>query len=121
VAASLRAPLHPCASLVLFPSVKDNEDFVAAVSALAEEAKCPVTICPLPENRNDRWIQVGDEGLGTPSGCGSTALLFPLLPLQDEVEFGYVQAPHKMFPVVLDSPRDRGLKDFPVRSILVPN
>lgn len=77
-------------------SVKDNEDFVAAVSALAEEAKCPVTICPLPENRNDRWIQ-------------------------DEVEFGYVQAPHKMFPVVLDSPRDRGLKDFPVRSILGPD
>lgn len=65
MAASLRAPLHPCASLVLFPSVKDNEDFVAAVSALAEEAKCPVTICPLPENRNDRWIQVGDVGLGT--------------------------------------------------------
>ncbi|XP_042687515.1 protein-arginine deiminase type-1-like isoform X1 [Centrocercus urophasianus] len=77
-------------------SVEDNEDFVAAVSALAEEAKCPVTICPLPENRNDRWIQ-------------------------DEVEFGYVQAPHKMFPVVFDSPRDRGLKDFPVRSILGPD
>uniref|UniRef100_A0A8C9LB48 Protein-arginine deiminase n=1 Tax=Pavo cristatus TaxID=9049 RepID=A0A8C9LB48_PAVCR len=77
-------------------SVEDNEDFVAAVSMLAEEAKCPVTICPLPENRNDRWIQ-------------------------DEVEFGYVQAPHKMFPVVFDSPRDRGLKDFPVRSILGPD
>ncbi|XP_015738156.1 protein-arginine deiminase type-1-like [Coturnix japonica] len=77
-------------------SVEDNEDFVAAVSALAEEAKCPVTICPLPENHNDRWIQ-------------------------DEVEFGYVQAPHKMFPVVFDSPRDRGLKDFPVRSILGPD
>lgn len=39
--------------------------------------------------------------------------------LQDEVEFGYVQAPHKTFPVVFDSPRDRGLKDFPVKSILV--
>ncbi|OXB59660.1 hypothetical protein ASZ78_004988 [Callipepla squamata] len=77
-------------------SVEDNEDFVAAISALAEEAKCPVTVCPLPENRNDRWIQ-------------------------DEVEFGYVQAPHKTFPVVFDSPRDRGLKDFPVRSILGPD
>uniref|UniRef100_A0A803XMD8 protein-arginine deiminase n=1 Tax=Meleagris gallopavo TaxID=9103 RepID=A0A803XMD8_MELGA len=43
-------------------SVEDNEDFVAAVSALAEEAKCPVTICPLPENRNDRWIQGPDFG-----------------------------------------------------------
>lgn len=35
------------------------------------------------------------------------------------MEFGYVQAPYKTFPVVFDSPRDRGLKDFPVRSILV--
>lgn len=42
-----------------------------------------------------------------------------LLPPQDEVEFGYVQAPHKTFPVVFDSPRDLGLKDFPVKSILV--
>ncbi|NXC19389.1 PADI1 deiminase, partial [Corythaeola cristata] len=77
-------------------SVDDNEDFVAAVGSLAEKAKCPLTICPLPENRQDRWIQ-------------------------DEVEFGYVQAPHKTFPVVFDSPRDRGLKDFPVKSILGPD
>ncbi|KAK4809811.1 hypothetical protein QYF61_014279 [Mycteria americana] len=77
-------------------SVDDNEDFVAAVGAVAEKAKCPLTICPLPENRQDRWIQ-------------------------DEVEFGYVQAPHKTFPVVFDSPRDRGLKDFPIKSILGPD
>ncbi|NXB33432.1 PADI1 deiminase, partial [Eulacestoma nigropectus] len=77
-------------------SVDDNEAFVAAVGALAEKARCPLTVCPPPENRQDRWIQ-------------------------DEVEFGYVQAPHKTFPVVFDSPRDRGLKDFPVRSILGPD
>ncbi|XP_074969879.1 protein-arginine deiminase type-3-like isoform X5 [Phalacrocorax aristotelis] len=77
-------------------SVAHNEDFVAAVGALAEKAKCPLTICPLLENRHDRWIQ-------------------------DEVEFGYVQAPHKTFPVVFDSPRDGGLKDFPVKSILGPD
>ncbi|KFQ95690.1 Protein-arginine deiminase type-1, partial [Nipponia nippon] len=77
-------------------SVDDNEDFVAAVGAMAEKAKCPLTVCPLPENRQDRWIQ-------------------------DEVEFGYVQAPHKTFPVVFDSPRNRGLKDFPVKSILGPD
>ncbi|NXC55888.1 PADI3 deiminase, partial [Aleadryas rufinucha] len=77
-------------------SVDDNEGFVAAVGALAERAQCQLTVCPLPENRQDRWIQ-------------------------DEVEFGYVQAPHKTFPVVFDSPRDRGLKDFPVRSILGPD
>ncbi|NXC77068.1 PADI1 deiminase, partial [Anhinga anhinga] len=77
-------------------SVDNNEDFVAAVGALAEKAKCPLTVCPLLENRHDRWIQ-------------------------DEVEFGYVQAPHKTFPVVFDSPRDRGLKDFPIKSILGPD
>ncbi|NWT96190.1 PADI2 deiminase, partial [Urocynchramus pylzowi] len=41
--------------------------------------------------------------------------------IPDEVEFGYIQAPHKTLPVVFDSPRDRGLKDFPVRSILGPD
>ncbi|NXM20935.1 PADI1 deiminase, partial [Ploceus nigricollis] len=77
-------------------SVDDNEEFVAAVGALAERAQCPLTVCPAPQNRQDRWIQ-------------------------DEVEFGYIQAPHKTIPVVFDSPRDRGLKDFPVRSILGPD
>lgn len=38
---------------------------------------------------------------------------------QDEIEFGYIEAPHKSFPVVLDSPRNRGLKDFPYDKILV--
>ncbi|NXJ85934.1 PADI3 deiminase, partial [Trogon melanurus] len=77
-------------------SVDENEDFVAAVGAMAEKAKCPLTVCPLPENRQDRWIQ-------------------------DEVEFGYVQAPHKTFPVVFDSPRDGELRDFPVKRILGPD
>ncbi|NXD17992.1 PADI3 deiminase, partial [Nothocercus nigrocapillus] len=77
-------------------SVADNQGFVVAVSALAQRAGCAVTVCPLLENRHDRWIQ-------------------------DEIEFGYVQAPHKTFPVVFDSPRDRGLKDFPVKRILGPD
>ncbi|XP_010136459.1 PREDICTED: protein-arginine deiminase type-3-like, partial [Buceros rhinoceros silvestris] len=77
-------------------SVDDNEDFVAAVGAMAEKAKCPLTVCPLPENRQDRWIQ-------------------------DEVEFGYIQAPHKTFPVVFDSPRDRGLENFAIKRILGPD
>ncbi|NXR27715.1 PADI3 deiminase, partial [Cinclus mexicanus] len=77
-------------------SVDGNEEFVAAVGALAKRAQCPLTVCPAPQNRQDRWIQ-------------------------DEMEFGYIQAPHKTFPVVFDSPRDRGLKDFPVRSILGPD
>lgn len=40
-------------------------------------------------------------------------------PQQDELEFGYVEAPHKSFPVVFDSPRNRGLKDFAFKKILV--
>ncbi|NWV90137.1 PADI1 deiminase, partial [Machaerirhynchus nigripectus] len=47
-------------------------------------------------------------------------LLFPV-PKQDELEFGYVEAPHKSFPVVFDSPRNRGLKDFAFKKILGPD
>lgn len=35
------------------------------------------------------------------------------------MEFGYIEAPHKSFPVVFDSPRNRGLKDFPYKRVLV--
>ncbi|XP_062449691.1 protein-arginine deiminase type-1-like [Rhea pennata] len=77
-------------------SVATNQDFVAAVSALAERAGCPITVCPPAENRRDRWSQ-------------------------DEMEFGYVQAPHKTLPVVFDSPRGRGLEDFPAERILGPD
>ena len=39
--------------------------------------------------------------------------------IQDELEFGYIDSPHQQFPVVLDSPRDRGLVDFPYKELLV--
>lgn len=39
--------------------------------------------------------------------------------LQDEMELGYVQAPHKTLPVVFDSPRNGELQDFPYKRILV--
>lgn len=42
-----------------------------------------------------------------------------MVSLQDEIEFGYIEAPHKGFPVVLDSPRDGNLKEFPVKQLLV--
>lgn len=38
---------------------------------------------------------------------------------QDEIEIGYIQAPHKTLPVVFDSPRNRGLKEFPIKCLLV--
>ncbi|XP_077168467.1 protein-arginine deiminase type-3-like isoform X2 [Paroedura picta] len=77
-------------------SVKDNEEFLEAVRTLAKEANCKLTICPLEENMNDRWIQ-------------------------DEIEFGYVESPHKLFPVVFDSPRNRELKEYPFKKILGPD
>uniref|UniRef100_A0A8C8S1X1 protein-arginine deiminase n=1 Tax=Pelusios castaneus TaxID=367368 RepID=A0A8C8S1X1_9SAUR len=76
--------------------LESNEDFLEALSTLVRKANCKLTICPEVENRGDRWIQ-------------------------DEMEFGYIQAPHKTFPVVFDSPRDRGLRDFPFRRILGPD
>ncbi|XP_074874145.1 protein-arginine deiminase type-3-like isoform X3 [Carettochelys insculpta] len=77
-------------------SLSDNTDFVEALSELARKAKCKLTICPEVENRRDRWIQ-------------------------DEMELGYVQAPHKTFPVVFDSPRDGELQDFPFKTVLGPD
>uniref|UniRef100_A0A8C3SEG3 protein-arginine deiminase n=1 Tax=Chelydra serpentina TaxID=8475 RepID=A0A8C3SEG3_CHESE len=73
-----------------------NGDFLEALRALVRKANCKLTVCPEAENQRDRWIQ-------------------------DEIEFGYVEAPHKTFPVVFDSPRDRGLKDFAFRRILGPD
>ncbi|XP_043764878.1 protein-arginine deiminase type-1 isoform X1 [Cervus elaphus] len=73
-----------------------NEKFLNDMSDLALRASCTLMVCPRVENRNDRWIQ-------------------------DEMEFGYTEAPHKAFPVVFDSPRNRGLKDFPYKRILGPD
>ncbi|XP_051844373.1 protein-arginine deiminase type-1-like isoform X2 [Antechinus flavipes] len=71
-------------------------EFLDAMTYLTLRAKCQLIICPLVDNRNDRWIQ-------------------------DEMEFGYIEAPHKAFPVVFDSPRNRGLKEFPFKRILGPD
>ncbi|KAM7097615.1 protein-arginine deiminase type-3 [Molossus nigricans] len=76
--------------------VRNNTRFVDAVAELVRKADCKLTICPQAENRNDRWIQ-------------------------DEMELGYVQAPHKTFPVVFDSPRNGELQDFPYKRILGPD
>jgi hypothetical protein len=55
----------------------------------------------------------------TPLGAAAADKLSLLSPPQDEIEFGYIEAPHKGFPVVLDSPRDGNLKDFPIKQLLV--
>ncbi|XP_004678603.1 PREDICTED: protein-arginine deiminase type-4 isoform X2 [Condylura cristata] len=77
-------------------SIFENEDFLKSVTALAKKAKVKLTICSSEDNMEDRWMQ-------------------------DEMEIGYIQAPHKTLPVVFDSPRNRGLKEFPVKCLLGPD
>ncbi|XP_073512252.1 protein-arginine deiminase type-1-like [Phyllobates terribilis] len=77
-------------------NVKTNSEFLKLLSDFVEKARCPLNKVTYSENRGDQWIQ-------------------------DEMEFGYTAAPHKRFPVVLDSPRNRGLKNFPVSEILGPD
>lgn len=61
--------------------------------------------------------------VSTPTIGDATDLFFhsgyPLPCAQDEMELGYVQAPHKTFPVVFDSPRNGHLQHFPYKRILV--
>ncbi|KAL8198211.1 UNVERIFIED_CONTAM: hypothetical protein K2H54_001606 [Gekko kuhli] len=73
-------------------SLGSNKSFLEAVRMLAKEANCKLTVCPLEENQYDRWIQ-------------------------DEMELGYVEAPHKLFPVVFDSPRNSGLEEAGARQM----
>ncbi|XP_054857233.1 protein-arginine deiminase type-3-like [Eublepharis macularius] len=73
-----------------------NMDFVEAMKELASRTGCALIICEGEKNQGDRWIQ-------------------------DEMEIGYVQAPHKGFPVVFDSPRNNKLKDFPFKDVLGPD
>ncbi|KAK2491791.1 hypothetical protein MC885_007773 [Smutsia gigantea] len=74
----------------------DNYLFLKEVKNLVEKTNYELKVCFQYINRGDRWIQ-------------------------DEIEFGYIEAPHKGFPVVLDSPRDGNLKDFPVKQLLGPD
>ncbi|XP_054857464.1 protein-arginine deiminase type-3-like [Eublepharis macularius] len=75
---------------------RKNTDFVDAMKELASRTGCALIICEGEKNQGDRWIQ-------------------------DEMEIGYVQAPHEWFPVVFDSPRNGMLKDFPFKDVLGPD
>ncbi|XP_068097789.1 protein-arginine deiminase type-1-like [Hyperolius riggenbachi] len=77
-------------------NVDTNKEFVKQLSAFVQKSRAKLNVLTYSKNRGDRWIQ-------------------------DEMEFGYSEAPHKRFPVVFDSPRDRGLKDFPVAEVLGPD
>ena len=70
----------------------NNRDAMDVVQDVAERAGATFVRVPPQQNRGDRWIQ-------------------------DELEIGYSRAPAKTLGVVLDSPRDRALDDYPERLI----
>ncbi|RVE72900.1 hypothetical protein OJAV_G00044770 [Oryzias javanicus] len=74
----------------------DNQQFLREIKALVAKTGFKLKTCEPYMNRGDRWIQ-------------------------DEIEFGYIDSPHHRFPVVLDSPRDRELKNFPCKVLLGPD
>lgn len=77
-------------------STSDNYTFLKEIRSFVAKSGHNLKICHEYMNRGDRWMQ-------------------------DEVEFGYIDSPHQRFPVVLDSPRDRGLVDFPYENLLGPD
>ncbi|XP_061640057.1 protein-arginine deiminase type-2 isoform X3 [Phyllopteryx taeniolatus] len=77
-------------------STSDNYGFLKGMKSLVAGSGYKLNICHEYMNRGDRWMQ-------------------------DELEFGYIEAPHHRFPVVLDSPRDGKLVDFPYNELLGPD
>uniref|UniRef100_H3DLR8 Protein-arginine deiminase n=1 Tax=Tetraodon nigroviridis TaxID=99883 RepID=H3DLR8_TETNG len=77
-------------------STKDNLQFLKGMKHLVAKSGQKLKICYEYMNRGDRWMQ-------------------------DELEFGYIDSPHQRFPVVLDSPRDGKLRDFPYKDLLGPD
>lgn len=77
-------------------STSDNYKFLKSMRNLVAKTGNKLKICHEYMNRGDRWMQ-------------------------DELEFGYIDSPHQRFPVVLDSPRDGPLRDFPFKELLGPD
>ncbi|XP_029539405.1 protein-arginine deiminase type-2-like isoform X3 [Oncorhynchus nerka] len=77
-------------------STSDNYQFLKGMRRLVENSGYKLKVCHEYMNRGDRWMQ-------------------------DEIEFGYIDSPHQHFPVVLDSPRDGKLQDFPYDVLLGPD
>ncbi|XP_039972019.1 protein-arginine deiminase type-2 isoform X2 [Xiphias gladius] len=77
-------------------STSDNNQFLKGMRNLVGKSGYKLKICHEYVNRGDRWMQ-------------------------DELEFGYIDSPHHRFPVVLDSPRDGLLLDFPYNELLGPD
>ncbi|KAI8505750.1 protein-arginine deiminase [Branchiostoma belcheri] len=86
--------LEPLEAFTCRMKGSENLDFIHDLKLVAEAAGIKLNIVPPYENRGDRWMQ-------------------------DEIELGYSELPGKKpMPVVLDSPRDRGLQKFPKGKLL---
>ncbi|MCK6263778.1 hypothetical protein KP803_10890 [Vibrio sp. ZSDE26] len=70
-----------------------NEKFIEGLTEALDNINVPLTIIEPQDHLGDRWIQ-------------------------DEIEFGYAQGSSHILPVVMDSPRDRGLDGFPEKELL---
>ncbi|MEM8779262.1 MAG: protein-arginine deiminase domain-containing protein, partial [Cyanobacteria bacterium P01_G01_bin.49] len=70
-----------------------NEDLIEELRHVVGESNAQLEVVPPSRYRSDRWMQ-------------------------DEIEFGYSESPGHFMSVVLDSPRDRGLDDFPEQELL---
>ncbi|XP_017335163.1 protein-arginine deiminase type-2 isoform X1 [Ictalurus punctatus] len=77
-------------------STSDNHEFLKGIKQLVQKSGLKLKICHEYMNRGDRWMQ-------------------------DELEFGYIDSPHHAFPVVLDSPRNGDLDNFPYDVLLGPD
>ncbi|KAA8786738.1 hypothetical protein EC604_23195 [Paenibacillus amylolyticus] len=74
----------------------ENSKFIEGLASACNSLGVSLHQIPFDENNGDRWIQ-------------------------DEIEIGYCEGPTHSLPVVFDSPRDRGLDDFPEKRILGPD
>ena len=70
-----------------------NAEFIEELRKVVGKANAQLDIIPYKFHQDDPWMQ-------------------------DEIEIGYAQAPGHLMHVVFDSPRDRGLVDFPKRKLL---
>nr|XP_032825558.1 protein-arginine deiminase type-2-like [Petromyzon marinus] len=88
VAPWIMTPNTQPALQVIMCKVGNNTAFVKEMRKVAEKGKCKAII--LDTYENDIWMQ-------------------------DQMEFGYCESPNRVLPVVFDSPRNRELKDIPLR------
>lgn len=85
--------LSPKTAYILRTSSGSNHELIQELHKVVAEAKAQLEVVPPNDYRGDRWMQ-------------------------DEIEIGYTESPGHFMYVVLDSPRDRGLDDFPEKELL---